>query len=634
MLDSMRAGSGSFVMKFVIIVLLGMALGGLVLMDVTGSYTGNKGISSVATIGKSDISSVQFDRVVREKLSQEKLTQQEAFLAGRIHQILDEEIHKRLMTIEADSMGLNVNDQLAASRIKTMIAPLVAQGMEEKAALQQMLRYSNTNEAMFVRQVKAQVSTEQLISSLLISPPVPESIIKIATKLSNEARKAEFIKITHANIKDIKEPTDEDLQAFYDKIKDAYNTPEYRSISMVLMNLDMVTKDLVISDDLVKAAYEERMEEFFISEQRILSQAIMPDEDTANKLQVFLKEGKNLKESVDALKDEKSIYIDAQEFLENDLPEELAEISFKLDKGTYSESIKSPLGYHVVFAKEIKAERQKALEEVQEAIKAELKRDKADELLYALSNDLSDMVASGTSLQEAATELNLEVQKFEPFTITGLTQDLKSIEFKHIKHREIVQTAFATELNSTADLIETDDNGYIAIEVNEIIESKPREMAEVKAELTKNWLRKQKTDAVQTMVVTIKEKLNAGEDIKSVAAEFGLKSSSTGFIKADVDMDKLKFDKAIIPTMFSLRKIAEVNSQPIIKGEIIVQLNDIQQSEDKIAEADIKTMKTALSKSMKEDVFASYLQNLYLKYNVKINNKAIDYLYNRKEETE
>lgn len=130
MLQAMREGMNSWILKTVLILLLGGAMGGLVLMDTISFWRTGVSRGSVANVAGEEISFVEFDRQYRMDLRRipPELSQKPDVRAVVARDTLQEQMQKRLLVKATADSGLIVGDVVAAERIREYLKPLTDQG--------------------------------------------------------------------------------------------------------------------------------------------------------------------------------------------------------------------------------------------------------------------------------------------------------------------------------------------------------------------------------------------------------------------------------------------------------------------------------------------------------------------------
>src|SRR5688572_30517884 len=167
MLQSMREGAYSKIMKGVLLTFMTLAVAGLVLMDVGGFFSGQISSNNVVAKGSGiKISAMEFDRTVRRALNAQGIGAPEAYRLGMIHNILVGEIQQRLLSKQAQKLGLRVSDDLVTEQISRIAEPLATDGAGRGEALKQVLRQQGISEGEFISSVRQEMANGVLKGAL------------------------------------------------------------------------------------------------------------------------------------------------------------------------------------------------------------------------------------------------------------------------------------------------------------------------------------------------------------------------------------------------------------------------------------------------------------------------------------
>ena len=234
-MKSLRESASGGLMKFFLMGLLAMAVGGLVFMDMGGFYrSGGTGSNNVAKIGNETISIQNFDSKLVRVLNRAGLSRDQAYARGYIGQFLGEQIREKLIQQSAKNLGLNPKQDRAKELIKTLIAPSIANGTDPETALQQLMASQRMSESEFVETLNNSIATEPFINALrnggiIASPLLTKDIIDY----QNEQRDISYVIFKNSEATNTNKATDEQLRSLYEATKETYAQPETRDIQVI-----------------------------------------------------------------------------------------------------------------------------------------------------------------------------------------------------------------------------------------------------------------------------------------------------------------------------------------------------------------------------------------------------------------
>jgi peptidyl-prolyl cis-trans isomerase D len=259
----MRQGAAGGITKFILFGFLVLAVGGLVLMDVGGFFRGGVGGNDVARIGSEKVSIVSFDRAVRRALSRVGISPQEALKLGYINEILGTEIRTSLLHNAAKDLGVQVGKNRIAHQVNSIIAPMVEQGQEPQAVLDQVLRAQGMTEREFVRAIDREMAGSILGQAVQGGfAGTPHSIARDMYMFNNEKRNIELVVLTDKDTKDVKPPSEEQLTSMYESLKENFATPETRKVSLAFV--PDAKKTVEVPEEEIRAAYDEGIDSYAV----------------------------------------------------------------------------------------------------------------------------------------------------------------------------------------------------------------------------------------------------------------------------------------------------------------------------------------------------------------------------------
>jgi peptidyl-prolyl cis-trans isomerase D len=633
MLKYMRAGAQSTVIKFVLFGVLLLAMGGLALIGGGGNmFKEALKDDTIATINGTKLSAASFDRMVQNVLRDQHVKQSDAYRANVPMQILKQEIiNPRIFSLAADDLGIEVDDSLAAQQVKELIAPLQEKGMTPQEALSRVEQSENTNESGLVGAIKSEIAREQLLQLVSSGVTVPQQLTQDALKFRNEYRNGAYFHLTAANAGDIKAPGDADLKSYYTSISGEYALPEYRTLSVLILDKKALGDSAKVSDDRLKQYYDENIAEYQTGESRVISQVVSPDEATAKAVYAAALKSKDLQ----AASKGKGGYIKPQPFTEKEIAPELSKTAFSGQAGDVLPPVQSPLGWHVIYIEKISPGSKKSFDSVKGDIEKELSQDKTSEALYERANKIDEEISGGKSLADVAKENNLTETKLTKIDAHGVGADGKKVDTKLPLFDKLVSTGFTLSQGSASQLIETPDGAFAIVGVDEIIPSEQQPFDKVREKVMTRWMADHQLKALTDTAAQIDLRLKKGESFDKIAAEYKQPVQTTGLVQRGTSPAAVKMDSSLVATLFSLDKVGQSKSFSGDNTVTVVRLADRKiQVPSEISKKDTEDLSAAMVRTLKQDLLEQYRQSLLTKYDVKINDRLMSSMYAAKDEND
>ena len=637
MLQALRSGTHSTIVKLVLFGLLLLAMLGLAIMDVQGMFTGTSAAdTTVARIGKTKITAPELEQLVRVSLRQQNIPQEELLLRGVPQQALEQEINSRIFTMAARDLGIVVDDATAAKQLRSLVTTIAGtrKGMTEREALDRLLQSLDTSEAKLLAGVKSQIASDSLMRALSSGARAPEQLIQDSLKYRYEWRRGEYFTIGASDIGAIAPPSEDTLKGYYQSVSSVWALPEYRRFAVLPIDGKSLGIDVRVADDVMKQYYEEHKDDYTTAETRVISQATAKDEATAKAIFDAASKTKDLQKAVKAAAG-KASFIKADTYAEADLPVEISKAAFTGTEASLLAPVQSPLGWHIFNIEKVTPAVIRTFEDVKAELEKEMTQDKAAEQLYEKANDIDDAIASGKKLAEVAAEFGLQAVTFDKVDAHGLDASGKKPETALPLFDKIVETAYAMDEGETSQLIETPEGGFLLVETSGITPSAVRPFEEVKDAVLQNWTAHEKGKALDKASAKVIERLNMGETFALMAGEFGKQPEMTQRVKRDTEADTVKLGRGMIPALFSLEKIGQVAH---VAGEDSVTILRLSEREvsmpGDIKKEEIDNLESVLSRALQSDILDQYRQGLMEKYGVTINDKLVNSLYSPKTSEE
>jgi len=521
-------------------------------------------------------------------------------------------------------MGLAVPEDALRQAVYDMPTFHNSSGQFDRAMFEQVLNNNNVTEAHFLALVRSDLGQSQLMEAARAGVISPDTLTKEVYAFQDEKRVADAVDLPFNAAPAPAPPTEQQLTRWYENHKELYATPEYRRIEAVVLAPETLAKDVQVSDDDIKAAYEQHRAEYNQVEKRTVQVLLTPDEARAKTLAAewssgadwatMQKEGANAVELTDATRSE----IPAPE---------LAAAAFAAADGTVGPPVHSALGWHVFKVTKIIPGTTKTFDEVRPELRAQLVADKAADLIYDRSSKLEDLLAGGTTLEALPADLGLAA-------VTG-TLDAKGntpegmpapIPGPPALVQALVQAAFAAKKGDPPQLIEAprENNGvesYFAVNVEDITPPAPKPMAEVadavRADWTHDAIRHEQEEAAAKLLSAVK----GGQHLADAAVGLHVQRLPSVGRAGDVE----GVPPQLLDPLFGL-KVGEPTMVETPDGFLVAELVQIQQADPNADPIGYGQLREALAKAIGDDVQAVLTMALRERASPKVNPTQLDSL--------
>lgn len=626
MLRAMRDGAKKGVLKFILLGFMALAVGGLVLTDVGGFFRGGLSSNIVAKGKNIEIGIVEFDKSLRRILAQQQIGPQEAYERGLIAQALRSEIQNRILAHEASKIGLRPNDETVAKQIQRLTETMPTNGGSKRDALVQILRSQGISENEFISAVRSEMAVDLLQNSLAANiQKLPIEQARAMYQYQNEKRNFKGFLLKASDIKGLEKPSEEQLQKFYEARKINFAIPETRDFTIATLKSDMIAKKIEITEDDVRAVYDDNIDSYKKPEQRTLQQAVVKEQKDAQEIITSLESEKTLEKAVLKVTNNTTAYLGENKFTERSLTDDIAKPVFKAKKDDVIGPIQSPLGWHVVVVKGVTPPETTPFDKVKADIRKQIKEERLVDDLVDTANALDDQLASGETLETVVAELGLTTEKFTDITVGGLKNGKDALKTYQGDKAQILEAAFDFNTGEASPVLEMADGRYVVVRVDAVEPLSYKPFDNVRNNLEKTWMKQQADLANQARAEEIFTAVKANNDLDAVRKEFGLSFKNYNNLKRSNANDK---DLGFI----ALNQIFTANEGEPIRVStneafIIGEVTSITLPDIKNATKEIEEIQKQNSQYLGQEIMGQYMISLLNKYKVRINDALLQQVY-------
>lgn len=382
---------------------------------------------------------------------------------------LDALIERKLLLQGAAQAGFGFS-QPALDQLILLTPEFQQDGKFSAERFDQVIRQMGYDRLQFRQLLEQEMLIGQLQAGLAGSGFVTEEEVRAFAALERQTR--DFASLTLQADSAAVSISDEQLKAYYDEHASEFMTAEQVRIEYVELKKERFFDQVEVSAEELQAEYEKEIAN--LGEQRKASHILLEIGDALNDEQARAKL-EELRQRILAGEDFAAL---AKEF-SNDPGSAAAggdlgyagqgvydaafeEALFALQVGQVSAPVKSEFGWHLIRLDDIQAAEVPSLDSLRPQLERELKTQKVEQRFVEVTKELEDAAFESADLQQPAQELGLEVREAAPFGREG-GEGIAA-------NRQVVQAAFSTEVltegaNSAA--LELDPDTVVVLRVKE-----------------------------------------------------------------------------------------------------------------------------------------------------------------------
>lgn len=425
-----------------------------------------------------------------------------------------------------DQLAADMNLGLSQDRLAQLIADDPAfknsGGNFDRALFSSRLRNAGLREDDYIEERSKVAIRSQIVDATADGFVAPKVLIDAIKAYRYENRDINYILLTNANIDLIKAPDDATLAAWFETTKSGYRAPEYRSFNYVKLEPSDIADTASITDEQIREDYERRKASYEIAGTRTIEQLSFENREMAEAALEELQKGTSFDQLVtDQGKTAGDVLLG--DFTRDRLPDPtLAEAAFAVTaEGGTTDVVDGAFGPVILRVTNIKEGRTQSLDEVKEEIREALAEQAAIADLTAVHDQFEDLRAGGSTLKEAADQLQLQTVTVTDIDRRGL--DSRQTEVAGIPERDkLLADVFRTEIGVEALPVTMGNNGFIWFDVTDIKVERDRELAEVREKAIADWTAEQQRIALGAKAESLRQRIADGGNLEDVAAELAL----------------------------------------------------------------------------------------------------------------
>lgn len=428
-----------------------------VLFGADGYQKTKQASAVVAKVDSIEISQAQWDaahkndidrlRASRPELDTKLLDSPQARYAT-----LERLIRDTVMRVAAAKSNLQTSDARLARYLQedpTIASLRTPDGKLDMERYRQLAASQGLTPEGFENMVRQDISKQQGEAGVSQSGFVAAAPADVALNAFFERREIQVVNFLAKDYAAVVNPSDADLDAFYQANLSLFQAPEQVKIEYVVMDMDAVKNDIKISDADLKSFYDQNVARLSGNEERRASHiliTIAKDAPEGQRLKAKLEAEALLKivrSAPDSFADvaKKSSQDsdsapkggDLDFFGRGALVKQFEDAVFSMKKGEISDVVESDIGYHIIKLIEVKEPNQRSFEELRTSIESDLKNQQAQRKFAEVAELFTNTVyEQSDSLKPVSEKLGLEIKVAQALTrqpAPGATGVLSSEKF-------------------------------------------------------------------------------------------------------------------------------------------------------------------------------------------------------------
>lgn len=437
---------------------------------------------------------------------------------------LDSLVDRTLLLQGAKEAGMGFSEA-SLDQLILQTPAFQVDGKFNAARFDQILQQQGMGRMEFRERLTQDVLVSQLQASLAASNFVTDEELENFVRLDRQTR--DFASQTiHIDTKSV-DVSDDELKAYYDEHKDQYMSPEQVVVEYVELRKESFFAQAEASDEELQALYQKEIAN--LAEQRRAAHILLEVNDKLSDEQAKAK----LAEVAERLKQGEDFAKLAEEVSQDpgsasnggDLgfagpgvyDPEFEKSLYALKKDEVSAPVRSSFGWHLIKLLDVQAPEVPSFDSLKAKLEREVKAQQVEQRFVEAAKELEEASFEASDLAQPAQELGLQVQTSGAFGREG-GEGVAA-------NRQVVQAAFSPEVledGANSGAIELDPDTTLVLRVKEHRKPTLLPLEEVSAGIRDTLSRKKASEAAkaegEALLAQLRDGGTSGKDWKVVEA--------------------------------------------------------------------------------------------------------------------
>lgn len=543
-----------------------------------------------------------------------------------INQLID----RVLLMQEARRLDIEVGKEELAQSISSIPA-FQNNGVFDYQRYNQILARNNLSPERFEMERSEELVLNKLRAVVLSGVSVSEDEAKEWYNWSKAKVRIEYMLFSPDRYPDV-QPTDEQVQAFFNDHKDNYRTDPKVKVRYVRFLPDAYKAEIKISDEQIAEYYNSHLQEFK-TQKRVKARHILlkldeqADAETverrkekATEIYEMAKAGKDFSELAKQYSEgpSKAQGGDLGWFTRDRMVKPFADKAFAMAVNEISEPLRTNFGWHIIKVEQIDEAATRSLEEATGEIRAKLTNEKAKALALKNAEALYDSVFDGDDLAEAGKAHNVQADETHLFTAAGPKE--KGIA----QAQKFADTAFGLETMAISDIQDYGD-GYYILQVTEKAEAKIPEFDQVADRVmadARKDLQKQRAKAEAEALLA---EAKAGRALTELGAQKNIQPKVSEFFTRDGAIPQIGYEQQVNRAAFLLTPEKPLAQEALqgSKGWYVIRLQERQAPAEAGFGKEKESIVKRLTERKRQTTYQNWLAELRSRSEIDVNQKLI-----------
>jgi len=456
-------------------------------------------------------------------------------------QLIDEYVRNTLLRQRATKEGYRVT-QAQINKAVTSEPAFQLDGKFDPRAARVALAQAGLTEEGYVNERRESLEVGQLDQGIELSEFLTPAELEQVYSLVNQQRELRYAVLPADHFSAAVKIDDAKIKAWYDAHPNDYLTPESVKLKFAQLRLDALTPQVTVKPEDLQAFYDKVKNRYSEAEKRHAHHILIAVTDQkdakadaaalakAKDIEAQLKQGKDFGELAKKFSADPGSAAQGGDLGWADKTAFVGPFTdalFAMQAGQISDPVKTQYGYHIIKLDEIRPAHVRTFDEVRGELEAEYRRDQAGELFGDRQEQLQQKMESGsTDIDALAKQFDLQTGEIQDFTRTNGGPPLGG-------KPAMLAAVFNDDVLSGDKLggpVAISDDQLVVFKVLEHHAPVPQELASVRNEVIAAIRKSEGTAAAKAAADAAIKQLDDGKSFDEVAKSLGATAAPAAFV--------------------------------------------------------------------------------------------------------
>ncbi|MEP3688837.1 MAG: peptidyl-prolyl cis-trans isomerase [Sulfitobacter dubius] len=467
--------------------LLILGLGGFGAINLSGN------LRSIGSVGDKSISVDQYARQLQQEIraieaqTGESLPFARAQEMGLDRAVLQRIVRNRALDHEAAEMGISIGDATLRDEIVAISAFQGIDGNFDREGYRFALQQSGMSEAAFETSIREEAARGLLQRAILGGVSMPNTYARTLVDYVAEERSFTWARLSADDLDTpVAEPTEEELQAFYDANTDDFMLPASKSITYAWLRPEDLLDEVEVPEEELRAEYDARSDEYDQPERRLVERLVFANEEAATQAAAALEVDGT---TFEALVEERGLAladVDMGDVAKSDL-DAAGDAVFGAQSGDIVGPLPTSLGPALFRVNAVLPAQNVPFEEAREVLEETLAISRATRAVEARAQEIDDRLAGGATLEDLTEETKMNLG-----TIDWTQESSEGIA----AYGAFREAAAGLSADAFPQIDQLEDGGVFAMRLDETKPERPEPFEQARDAVETAWRNAQVVEAL------------------------------------------------------------------------------------------------------------------------------------------